>query len=104
MKKERAAIIPISLIAMLALFLFGCEGWQLEYHDPDAQFLADEVASKGKKFIGKKITIKGFVDNVDLSDPDNAWVHLKNGIHCAQMTKIALDPVFQMYPRIILVG
>mgnify|MGYP000003967511 FL=1 len=82
MKKELAAIIPISLIAMLALFLFGCEGWQLEYHDPDAQFLADEVASKGKKFIGKKITIKGFVDKVDLSDPDNAWVHLKNGIQC----------------------
>ena len=61
----------------------GCsQGWRMDYEKPAAQFLQADLASQGKAFIGKKITVKGTVAKVDLTDPASAWIHLEGGIRC----------------------
>ena len=71
-------IIPVAVIGGL----FSCTGWKMDYGKPAAQFHQKDVLEKGKPYIGKKITIKGTVERVDLSDPNTAWVYLKGGIRC----------------------
>lgn len=61
----------------------GCgKGWQMDYGKPEAQFLQADLASQGKPFIGKKITVKGTVAKIDVSDPKSSWLHLAHGIQC----------------------
>lgn len=61
----------------------GCgKGWQMDYGKPEAQFLQADLASQGKSFVGKKITVKGTVAKLDVSDPKSAWIHLSGGIQC----------------------
>ena len=75
-------VLPLSAMT-LALALGGCgKGWQMDYGKPAAQFHQKDLVSGGKEFIGKKITVKGTVAKVDLSDPEDAWVHLEGGIRC----------------------
>ena len=62
--------------------LFSCTGWKMDYGKPAAQFHQESLPEKGKPYIGKKVTVKGTVERVDLSDPENAWVHLEGGIRC----------------------
>ena len=69
----------------MALVLVGCsKGWILDYHEPAEQFLAKDVAIKAKPYVGRhlKITIKGIVSKVDVSNPDSSMIYLKNGIEC----------------------
>ena len=74
------------LLAFTLVFgglLCGCgKGWQMDYGQPAAQFLQEDVASKGKAYLGQKITVKGTVMKVDVSDPKSAWIHLAVGIAC----------------------
>jgi len=73
------------LISIVALVLVGCsKGWILDYHEPAEQFLAKDVAIKAKPYVGRhlKITIKGIVSKVDVSNPDSSMIYLKNGIEC----------------------
>ena len=73
------------LISIVALVLVGCsKGWILDYHEPAEQFLAKDVAIKSKPYVGRhlKITIKGIVSKVDVSNPDSSMIYLKNGIEC----------------------
>ena len=82
MKKTHIACLLL-LIPFAAMGgLFSCTGWKMDYGKPAAQFHQKDVLEKGKPYIGKKITIKGTVERVDLSDPENAWVHLEGGIRC----------------------
>ncbi|QTN32106.1 hypothetical protein HZ994_07115 [Akkermansiaceae bacterium] len=67
----------------VACLLVGCgRGWQMDYGKPEAQFLQDSVTTQGKAWVGKKITVKGVVTKVEVSDPNEAWVELENGIKC----------------------
>ena len=73
------------LISIVAMVLVGCsKGWILDYHEPAEQFLAKDVAIKAKPYVGRhlKITIKGIVSKVDVSNPDSSMIYLKNGIEC----------------------
>jgi len=73
------------LITIAALVLLGCsKGWILDYHEPAEQFLAKDAATQAKPYVGRhlKITIKGIVSKVDVSNPDSSMVYLKNGIEC----------------------
>ena len=73
------------LISIVALVLVGCsKGWILDYHEPAEQFLAKDVATQAKPYVGRhlKITIKGIVSKVDVSKPDSSMIYLKNGIEC----------------------
>ena len=73
------------LISIVALVLVGCsKGWILDYHEPAEQFLAKDVATQAKPYVGRhlKITIKGIVSKVDVSNPDSSMIYLKNGIEC----------------------
>ena len=63
----------------------GCsKGWILDYHEPAEQFLAKDVATKAKRYVGRdlKITIKGIVSKVDVSNPNSSMIYLKYGIEC----------------------
>jgi hypothetical protein len=73
----------IKTIPIIALILSSCgKGWEMDYGKPAAQFLQEDVVAKGKAFVGKKITIKGTVTKVDVSDPKSARVYLTGGIEC----------------------
>ena len=37
---------------------------------------------KAKTYVGKKITVKGTVTRVDISDPNSSRIYLKEGIVC----------------------
>lgn len=61
----------------------GCgQGWKMDYADPAAQFLQEELAAKGGAFVGEKITVKGTVEKIDVSVPGSARVFLTGGIQC----------------------
>ena len=73
------------LTTIAAVLLAGCsKGWILDYHEPAEQFLAKDVAIKAKSYVGRhlKITIKGIVSKVDVSNPNSSMIYLKNGIEC----------------------
>ena len=73
------------LITIAALVLVGCsKGWILDYHEPAEQFLAKDVATKAKPYVGRhlKITIKGIVSKVDVSNTNSSMIYLKDGIEC----------------------
>lgn len=71
-------------LVSLSLLLVSCspKGWAMDYGKPAAQFEEGDVAVKGKGFVGKKVTVKGIVEKVDLTDPQAAWVHLSGGVRC----------------------
>ena len=58
----------------------------MDYGEPVAQFLQEDVGQKGKAFLGKKVTVKGTVTKVDVGDPDAAWIHLEGGIRCIHLS------------------
>ncbi|MDF1714112.1 MAG: hypothetical protein P1U90_17880 [Akkermansiaceae bacterium] len=63
----------------------GCgffKGWQMDYGKVKAQFEEVDVAEKGRSFIGKKVTVRGIVKRVDLTEKGNAKVFLTNGTEC----------------------
>jgi len=73
----------IKTLPFIALILASCgEAWEMDYGKPAAQFLEEDVESKGKAFIGKKITIKGTITEVDVSATNSARVYLTGGIQC----------------------
>jgi len=75
---------PLTILAALILagLASSCtKGWQLDYGKPAAQFHAHNVASKGKPFIGKMITVKGKVLRVQDRDDGN-HIYLEHNIHC----------------------
>ena len=56
----------------------------LDYHEPAAQFLAKDVTTKAKPYVGRyvKITIKGIVTKVNINDPNSSLIYQKEGIEC----------------------
>ena len=56
--------------------------WQVEYGNPRAQFLAQDVAKLGSPYVHSKITVKGTVKRVDLHDPKGPMVYLNDGVRC----------------------
>ena len=75
------SLLKMSLLILVSLSL-GCRGVIMDYGKPAAQFLEKDVATAGTEYLGKKITIKGTVTRIDVSQPQSAWIHLGNGIRC----------------------
>ena len=75
---------PVVWMALLlGPLVAGCgSGWVLDYGEPAAQFLAADLASGGATFVGKKVTVKGIVNEIDTSHAGSAWIHLQGGIRC----------------------
>lgn len=83
MERMKTRVRMKLMVLVLAGLGSGCsQGWRMDYEQPAAQFLQADLASQGKAFIGKKITVKGTVAKVDLTDPAAAWIHLEGGIRC----------------------
>ncbi len=87
MRRTRFSILALVMVMSLpfitTVHLVGCgEDYELDYGQPAAQFLAKDLPSKAKSYIGKKITVKGTVARVDTSNPTSSWVFLKGGIEC----------------------
>ena len=74
-----------ALLAVLVIVTFvgGCTtGARMDYGTPAAQFTQEDVLEKGTAYVGTKITVKGMVEGIDITDPANAWLHLDGGIRC----------------------
>ena len=68
-------------VVILASLGSGCgRAWQMDYGEPAAQFCAQDIASKGQPFIGKKITVKGKVLRVENREDGN-HIYLEHDIH-----------------------
>ena len=75
--------LQVALLLIGAVLLVGCgKGCALDYGQPAAQFLAKDLPLKAKTYVGKKITVKGTVTRVDISDPKTSRIYLKEGIEC----------------------
>jgi hypothetical protein len=87
---NRSVLFRLCLWGAFCL-LCGCTGRNLDYAKPLAQFVEADVAAKGKEFLLKKITVKGTVTNVDVSDANSAKVFLQHGIQCnlGKLTRMA---------------
>ena len=73
----------LGVACMVCATCGGCaQSWQMDYGAPAAQFLAMDVAAKGERFVGQKITVQGTVTRIDTSDAAAAWVHLEHGVRC----------------------
>ncbi|MBA3481642.1 MAG: hypothetical protein H0T51_07490 [Pirellulales bacterium] len=75
----------IALLSILVILagVVGCgEELQMDYGQPAAQFLEEDVVAMGKEYVGKKITVKGTVTKVEVSDAESAWIHLNEGVRC----------------------
>jgi len=80
---KKRSLIVMSVLVLIIGIGAGCgKGWEMDYGKPAAQFLQKDVASKGKEYVGKKITIKGVVSRTDFTDPDAPLVFLEGGIKC----------------------
>ena len=76
-------VLQVALPLIAAALLVGCgKGCALDYGQPAAQFLAKDLPLKAKTYVGKKITVKGTVTRVDISDPNTSRIYLKEGIEC----------------------
>jgi len=76
-------VLQVAIPSIAAVLLVGCgKGCELDYGQPTAQFLAKDLPSKAKIYVGKKITVKGTVTRVDISNPNSSRVYLKDGIEC----------------------
>ena len=75
----KSTLLKLSFLILISLSV-GCQALKMDYGQPAAQFLEKDVATAGKKYLGKKITIKGTV--IDVSNPQAGWIHLGNGIRC----------------------
>ncbi len=75
----KSTLLKMSFLILVSLSV-GCQALKMDYGQPAAQFLEKDVATAGKKYLGKKITIKGTV--IDVSNPQAGWIHLGNGIRC----------------------
>ena len=78
MKNGFLIIGALLLVTVFFVFL----GLSMDYGKPAAQFLEEDVAELGKKYLRKKITIKGIVTRVDVSSPKDVSVYLGHGIEC----------------------
>ncbi len=77
----KSALLKMTLLILVSLSV-GCQALKMDYGQPAAQFLEKDVATAGKKYLGKKITIKGTVTRIDVSNPQAGWIYLGNGIRC----------------------
>ena len=87
MRRIRYSILVLAMVMLSPLIavvlLVGCgKGYELDYGQPAAQFLAIDVPSKAKSYVGEKITVKGTVTRVDISNPTSSKIYLKEGIEC----------------------
>ena len=67
---------------LLVTVFWGCQGLNMDYGKPAAQFLEEDVAELGKNYLRKKSTIKGVVTRVDVSPPKDVSIFLGHGIEC----------------------
>ena len=84
MKRKYVYVLP-AIVMGLVLSVSGCnflKGWQMDYGRVKAQFEEGDLAGKGKAFVGEKVTVRGVVKRVDLSDEGNPKVVLTQGTEC----------------------
>ena len=71
-----------SSLLTLVFLVSGCTGWKMDHGNPSAHILAEDLRTKGKPYIGKKIAIRGKVESVDTTDPQSCWVILEGNVRC----------------------
>lgn len=81
----KKSLVVLTVLGCAVLGIFGCvfsKGWKMDYGMPVAQFEEKDVLAKGKEFVGKKVTVRGVVERVDVGEEGKAKVYLSTGIEC----------------------
>ena len=73
--------LRISLLT-LACIISGCTAWKMDFGNPAAHILVEDLRTKGKPYIGEMIAIRGKVESVDTTDPQSCWVILEGNVRC----------------------
>jgi hypothetical protein len=104
MKKK--FVLP-AVVMGLILSVFGCaffKGWQMDYGKVKAQFEEVDLAKKGEGFIGEKVTVRGVVKRVDLSDEGDPKVFLAHGTQCHFGKMLAMAKGMQVGETVYIDG
>ena len=67
-------------IALLAGLVVGCQGWTMDFGKPAAQFEANDAVALAQEYLGEKVSVRGEVLSVDVSDPEDCVVELQGGV------------------------
>lgn len=76
-------LLPASAaLALLVPLVGGCQGWAMDYGDPEAQFEAADAVELAPEYLGEKVTVRGTVVGVVVSDlgSTEATVTLEDGV------------------------
>jgi hypothetical protein len=79
--KMKNELLTLGVLLMASISL-GCQGLNMDYGKPEAQFLEEDVSRLGQNYIQKKRTLKGVVTRIDVSQPKDVSVFLGHGIEC----------------------
>ena len=69
-------------LLLLVPLVGGCQGWVMDYGDPEAQFEAEDAVGLAPEYLGEKVTVRGTVVGVVVSDlgSTEATVALEGGV------------------------
>lgn len=90
----RKILIPLSFVLGVIPIVFGCgfiKGWKMDYGRAKAHIEESDLAKRGKKFVGKKVLVRGVVKQLNFSEEKNSKVILSHGTEChfGKMKKMA---------------
>jgi hypothetical protein len=71
------SLVTVALLSF-AMLTACTKEFELEYAKPAAQFNATDIATKGKPYIGQKVTVKVEVVSMDYNASGPLVVHLNN--------------------------
>lgn len=72
--------LVVTACTAVALLCNACDGWTLDYGTPAAQFEARDARHFAGDYRGRKVTVRGVVSAVDVSEPACCVVTLEHGV------------------------
>lgn len=78
----RLLLSASAALLLLVPLVGGCQGWAMDYGDPEAQFEAADAVELAPEYLGEKVTVRGTVVGVAVSDRggNQATVTLEDGV------------------------
>jgi len=67
-------------LALLVSVAAGCRGWTMDYGQPAAQFEATDAATLAPDYLQEKVSVRGEVRSVDVSNPEDCVVELEGNV------------------------
>ena len=101
--------VLISLTFVLSLIFAACgsgflEGWKMDYGRAKAHIEDADFSETGKKFVGKKVVVRGVVEKVDFTEKGNPKVFLSKGTECHFGKMEAMAKAIKVCESVVISG